>query len=683
VYSGKKSIIIENLDNSMITQNDFGTFSISILGNYKGDSIKLEGYLKTENITGGFTGLFMRLDGENGILQFDNMMKNNINGTRAWKRYSVTLPNDKKVKKIIIGGLLTGKGKVWFDNFNVLIDGKDICLLDTVIPVIPLAKLDNEFDSGSGIRSIDTSSQTIINLYKTGKIWGLCKYFHPVIAKGDKNWDYELFRILPEINGSKNINRKLYEWINNIGSFDTLSNKFKIVNDSSFKTYMDFYWISSDSLLKKDLSKLLNQIRRSKKNQESYYFDFAKGVGNPIFKNEESYKNMSFSDPGYRLLSLYRYWNMIEYFYPNKHLIDKNWDSVLYEFIPKFIKAKTELEYKLVVLELICNIQDTHAGIFYDRTLKKFWGSKIPALKVGFVNKKLIVLDYYDVEKGKLSGLKNGDIIEKIDGESTVDLIKKRLSILSGSNYISKLRSLSDRILRTNSDSISIIFKRENKIYQNNIPAYDIKKIVNHPYKNNLSHRILDNNIGYIFPGALKRNEISTIMKKFKETKGIVIDMRCYPSDFIVFSLGKFFVKKPTPFVKFTNTNHTYLGSFKFTNPISVGDTNNSNYYSQRVAILVNEETLSQSEYSAMSFSVSPTSKIFGSKTAGANGDVSKITLPGNIITGISGIGVYYPDGRETQRIGIKPNTEIKPTINGIRNNEDEVLEKAIEWIRK
>ena len=48
-----------------------------------------------------------------------------------------------------------------------------------------------------------------------------------------------------------------------------------------------------------------------------------------------------------------------------------------------------------------------------------------------------------------------------------------------------------------------------------------------------------------------------------------------------------------------------------------------------------------------------------------------------------TGIGVYYHDGTETQRIGIVPDIEIKPTIEGIRAGKDEVLEKAIEWIKE
>ncbi len=74
---------------------------------------------------------------------------------------------------------------------------------------------------------------------------------------------------------------------------------------------------------------------------------------------------------------------------------------------------------------------------------------------------------------------------------------------------------------------------------------------------------------------------------------------------------------------------------------------------------------------------------VIGSTTAGADGNVSPIIFPGNIRTMISGIGVYYPDGTETQRVGIIPDIEVKPTIKGIKEGKDKVLEKAIEIINK
>jgi len=51
------------------------------------------------------------------------------------------------------------------------------------------------------------------------------------------------------------------------------------------------------------------------------------------------------------------------------------------------------------------------------------------------------------------------------------------------------------------------------------------------------------------------------------------------------------------------------------------------------------------------------------------------------LILVFSGIGVYYPIGEETQRIGIVLNVEVNPTIQGVREDRDELLEKAIELI--
>ena len=47
----------------------------------------------------------------------------------------------------------------------------------------------------------------------------------------------------------------------------------------------------------------------------------------------------------------------------------------------------------------------------------------------------------------------------------------------------------------------------------------------------------------------------------------------------------------------------------------------------------------------------------------------------------ISGIGVFYADRRPTQRIGIIPDIEVKPTLAGIKAGRDEVLEAALRQI--
>ena len=99
------------------------------------------------------------------------------------------------------------------------------------------------------------------------------------------------------------------------------------------------------------------------------------------------------------------------------------------------------------------------------------------------------------------------------------------------------------------------------------------------------------------------------------------------------------------------------------------------------VVILIDEISQSQSEYTAMALRASPNARIVGSTTAGADGNVTPIPLPGGLRSMISGIGVFYPDKRPTQRTGIIPDVEVRPTIEGIRDGRDEVLESALREI--
>jgi C-terminal processing protease CtpA/Prc len=44
---------------------------------------------------------------------------------------------------------------------------------------------------------------------------------------------------------------------------------------------------------------------------------------------------------------------------------------------------------------------------------------------------------------------------------------------------------------------------------------------------------------------------------------------------------------------------------------------------------------------------------------------------------------VRHADGRQLQRIGLKPDVEVTPTLAGIRAGRDEVLDKAVEYINQ
>ncbi len=667
-HSGTKSGKITSTDNG-----NFGCIAYKIPATYAGKTIKLEGYMKIKNVENGFAGLLLRIDGNGSSLAFDNMQNQNIIGTKDWQKYSITLNYPEESENIFIAGILSGKGEAWFDDFILTIDGKNIQ---------PLKEVDKEFDNGSLVDLSNLTVENIENLELLGRIWGFLKYYHPEIAKGNYNWDYELFRFLPKYIEAKNNNERdklIINWIESLGQLEKCS-KCKPTDEKALLK-PDLTWIDNEEeVLKNKLLYVYNNRSQGK----HYYIGMAQGVGNPDFKNENAYSKMSYPDDGFRLLALYRYWNMINYFFPYKHLMDKDWNTTLNEYIPLFLNAKNELEYEMSAIQIIGHIQDTHANLWGGADKIDEWkGVNYSPVHIRFIENQLVVTDYYNEELRNNVGLKIGDIITKINGISIEKMVKEKSKYYPASNIPTRLRDISADLLRSNSNEIEIeIISENSKAQTKSLKLYPKDSLDIYRWyrkSNDKSYKMLDNNIGYVTLSSIKEEDIQNIKNEFKDTKGIIIDIRNYPSTFVPFSLGSYFVSSSTPFVKFTNGNVDNPGEFTFTNTLEIP--NQGETYKGKLVVLLNELSQSQAEYTAMAFKAGDNTTIIGSTTAGADGNVSTILLPGGLRTMISGIGVNYPNGRETQRIGIIPDIEVKPTIEGIRDGKDELLEKAIEVI--
>jgi C-terminal processing protease CtpA/Prc len=610
------------------------------------------------------------------------MASQQIKGTNDWTKYEIELKFNSRATQIVLGGLLVGKGKIWVDNFEVTIDGKPL----EKAPEKELAKAqkDKEFNEGSKVSIANLDYDTITDLELLGRIWGFLKYHHPAIATGNYNWDFELFRILPEyLNATSNAERDLIlvTWIEKYGEVKPC-NSCKSPSENAFLK-PDLKWLNRD-----DVSVALKQALKTiyegrYKGEDHYYIGTYPGVGNPEFKNEEQYSDMSYPDDGFRLLALYRYWNMIQYYFPYKHLMDKDWNTTLAEYIPEFINASDELEYEIATLQLIGDLKDTHANLWDGNDkIQEQRGEYFAPVHVRFIENQLVVDDFYVDEKSKTSELEIGDIITHINGKAVANIVEELSPYYPASNQPTRLRDISFDLLRSKQNSIDITLQRDGQNIEKSIDLFQREAIKGYYrwYKKRTerSFNKISEGIGYITLQNITEDDIENLKEEFKDTKGLIIDIRNYPSIFVPFRLGNFTNSNRSDFVKFTRVNPDNPGEFNFDKGLKVGIKRGWSYKGQKIVVLVNELSQSQAEYTAMAFRAGDKTTVIGSTTAGADGNVSTIYLPGGMRTMISGIGVYYPDGTETQRIGIVPDIEIKPTIKGIKNGKDEVLEKAI-----
>ncbi|HET6242099.1 MAG TPA: S41 family peptidase, partial [Arthrobacter sp.] len=88
-------------------------------------------------------------------------------------------------------------------------------------------------------------------------------------------------------------------------------------------------------------------------------------------------------------------------------------------------------------------------------------------------------------------------------------------------------------------------------------------------------------------------------------------------------------------------------------------------------------------EHSGLFYEAANGTKLIGTATAGANGDVTRFPVPGGIWIGFTGHDVRHADGRQLQRIGLTPDIEVAPTRAGLKAGRDEVLERALEYLEE
>jgi C-terminal processing protease CtpA/Prc len=679
VHSGKWSVRIERGAQS---EGQFSVIGRSIPWEFSGKRIEMRGFLRTEGIT-GYAGLWMRQDNGAEMLSLENMQSQELKGTHDWAEYRITLPIHADTRSLVFGFLMAGTGKAWADDFQILVDGKPLWETPKAPRAETVLDRDHEYDSGSRIVLSKLSEVQIQNLATLGKVWGFLKYHHPLITAGERHWDYELLRVLPSILSAPDrntANAALAKWIAGLGAVKPCDCVKLDQNEIHLRPRLE--WLADTKLLGTELSASLQSIYANRVvNTRQFYVSKTPQVGNASFDHELSYPNIKLPDAGFQLVALYRFWNIIEYWFPYRDQLPEDWDTVLTDSLPKVALAETAEAYQLAMMELIARVHDSHANLWSSLKVRPPTGTCQLPVNVRFVEGRPVISGYA-AKAGETSGIKPGDIVTELDGVAIAKLMERWPRYYAASNEAARLRDIALQMTRGECGKATLRLRRNNaaiEISSERVPLTELDAIA---YTHDLSgetFRLLSKDVAYLKLSTVKVEQAAKYVESAAGTKGLIIDIRNYPSEFMVFALGSLLVDQKTDFVRFTQGDLSNPGAFHWGAPLSLMP--EKPHYPGKVVILVDEFSQSQAEYTAMAFRSSPRAAVIGSTTAGADGNVSAIPLPGGFRSMISGISVFYPDKKPTQRVGIIPDRRVRPTIAGIRAGRDEVLEAAIREI--
>jgi C-terminal processing protease CtpA/Prc len=657
--------------------SEFNGITMALPLNVTGDSIVLRAHLRTESVT-GFVSVWLREDGASPAIEFESSEPRQVKGTNDWHEHMVTVPIRPEGSRLLFGVLVTGTGTVWVDDIELLADGKP--LQDAPKLQRPLTVLDTDtaFNAGSRIRINALSPAQVENLVTLGLVWGFLKYHHPAIVSGSHHWDFDLYRVMPNVLAATDrasANAVLSAWISSLGPVAPCAT-CAALNPDGLHFAPELSWLTDEARLGAALSQQLLAIHANRPaDGKQFYVSHVPDVGNPEFRNELAYARLSLPDAGAQLLALYRIWNIVQYWFPYRDVIGESWERVLREFVPGIALATTKQEYERQLMAVIARVHDTHANLWSSLAVRPPVGACQLPITLRFVGADPVVT------QGGV-GFERGDVITSLDGVSVAQLVADWSPYYAASNVPTRRRDIARAMFRGACVETRVGVRRGRQTLTVNATRVTPASVTNGAPTQDLpgeTFRMLSDDVAYLKLSTIAVADIPRYINAAARTKGLIIDIRNYPSDFVVFALGQHLVSTPTPFVRFTQGDLSNPGAFRWSSPIDLVPS--SLRYEGKVIILLDEVSQSQAEYTAMAFRSAPGARVVGSTTAGADGNVSPIPLPGGLQTMISGIGVFYPDKRPTQRVGIIPDVEISPSIDGIRAGRDEVLEAGIREI--
>jgi C-terminal processing protease CtpA/Prc len=676
VFSGDRSLRIEYTESGDL----YGYVSQNIPFNYQGESIALSGYLRSRNMGNeSYAGLSLDLyDVRGDAACTEYMYLEELQSDTDWQRFEITMDNSIFGDTLEFGVYLMGPGTVWVDDLELLLDGEPVSL--AVERGLPDAQLDHEFDSGSSLEFTEVDDFQIESLVLLGKVWAFLKYHHPQIGRGDVNWDYSLMRILPSMLEASTESERQQVLLDLVNSLEpVVAADCYMPAPEEIRLSPDLSWIDSPEV-GSSLVAALWSVYEGRYQGTHYY---VRGTPYSTF-SECEYEDMDIPDTGFRLLSLYRYWGIIEYFFPYLYAIDGDWDDALRTYIPVFTAADTPLSYQLALQKLIVSIGDSHASIWNEPdAMKEFYGNLFTPLSLSYVEDNWVVTGYAH-ESAVTSGIELGDVIVAIDGRPVIERTEELYPYGNGSTENSVYEMLDQKMLRGNAETVALTIQRGNDTQIVTMPRIEKedldRSMINQPAAGDGSYTLLDDETGYVYAAMLSKEDIEEMEEKLRYTSGLILDLRDYPRGFVIYDVADFILPGEVVFTHMTFPDHRNPGTFVWEEPLCAGGGNYS-AYEGKVAILIDEGSISSAEFHAMAWRLAPRARVFGSPTAGADGNITHVSLPGGVNTFFTGLGVYNPDGSETQRVGIIPDVEVRPTIEGLQAGRDEVLEAALEWL--
>lgn len=370
-----------------------------------------------------------------------------------------------------------------------------------------------------------------------------------------------------------------------------------------------------------------------------------------------------------RLADIVIAWNVFQHFYPNFDVVKVDWSTQLRPALMDAATTSDAAAFRAVLSRLVAALADGHGGI-------TFRGSgEILPISWEWIEDRLVVL-----AAAPGTGLLVGDVVTAIDGREVAGLLAEKETLISGATSQWKRWRSSQAVKAgpVGSKAVLTIQRSDGAALELTVQRVPVAEAMAvRPFAPEPVAELAPG-IFYIDLDRVGNADLNDAWPQLAQVKGLIFDMRGYPTGMTQEFLGHF--SDQTIYSASWNTPVamrpdrqavTWSTSQWVIRPLAPRVT-------AKVAFLADGRAISRAEAFLGAVEGAKLAPIVGETTAGTNGNVNKLRLPGDYTVTWTGMRVVKQDGTPHHGVGIKPSVEVHRTIAGVRAGRDEQLEAAL-----
>jgi hypothetical protein len=383
------------------------------------------------------------------------------------------------------------------------------------------------------------------------------------------------------------------------------------------------------------------------------------------------------NDRATRLADVALAWTIFQHFYPYFDVVQTDWPAELDKALLRAAKDKNERAFLDTLRLLTAALHDGHG---FARHPSQDRSHHLP-LVWDWVENRLVVTW---ADPARAGGLGAGDVVLSLNGKPAAQAFAAEEAFISSATPQHLVwRALQGLLLGPRDEAVRMKVQK----YGGKSVQVTVRRSV--PFTEGL---LMDPRPGVIVeirPGIfyvdinqVTDNLFNAALNSLSKAKGIVFDLRGYPSNVSTVILQHL--------VRDNSARSAQFLIPKIVLPNQQGFVWEDSGWplppaaprlEGKIAFLTGGSSISYAETYMGIVENYHLAEIVGGPTAGTNGNVNPFTLPGGYGLRWTGMKVLKQDGSQHHGVGILPTVPVSRTLQGIAEGRDEILEKAIEVV--